>query len=101
MNNILLGFHECISSSNSFAYSVCLSFLLCIVCIAETIPKLNDFIQLAPYPTKASRIGMLRLVSRSMYTTGFHLSFLVSSHALVSGIKASIECKHVLLCRIF
>jgi hypothetical protein len=39
-----------------------LSFLLCIVCIAETFPILNKFLQLAPFPSKASKVALLRLL---------------------------------------
>jgi len=48
--------------SRPLSLSVSLAFLLCIVCIAESFPMLNQFIQLEPYPTKASRIAMLRLL---------------------------------------
>ena len=43
-------------------FSVGLSFLLSIACLAETLPTLNKFIQLAPYPTKSSKVGLLRLL---------------------------------------
>ena len=42
--------------------TVGLAFLLCIACLAESVPALNDFLQLAPYPTKAARVTMLRLL---------------------------------------
>ena len=53
-----IGFVE----SRSLCLSVCSIFLLCIVCISGVIPKLNSFIELAPHPTKASRIALLRLL---------------------------------------
>ena len=53
-----IGFVE----SRSLCLSVCSIFLLCIVCVSGRIPKLNNFIELAPYPTKASRIALLRLL---------------------------------------
>ena len=53
-----IGFLE----SRSLCLSVCSIFMLCIVCVSGSIPKLDSFIQLAPYPTKASRIALLRLL---------------------------------------
>lgn len=51
------------SSTPSHCHSpVGLSFLLCIVCIAETFPILNKFLQLAPFPSKASKVALLRLL---------------------------------------
>lgn len=43
-------------------HAVTLAFLLCIVCVAEAIPLLNNFIQLRPSPTKASRVALMRLL---------------------------------------
>lgn len=48
--------------SRGLCMSVGLSFLLCIVCLAESVPLLNGFLKLAPYPTKASRIQLLRVL---------------------------------------
>jgi len=48
--------------SRPLSLSVSLAFLLCIVCVSESIPLLNKFIQLEPYPTKASRVAMLQLL---------------------------------------
>jgi cation-transporting ATPase 13A1 len=48
--------------SRPLVLSVGLSFLLSIACLAETLPMLNNFIQLAPFPTKSSKVGMLRLL---------------------------------------
>ncbi|KAL7543548.1 hypothetical protein ACHAXR_012834 [Thalassiosira sp. AJA248-18] len=66
--------------SRPLCLSVGLSFLLCIVCIAESFPILNKFIQLAPFPTKASKVAMLRLlllnVSASYFAEYFSTFFL-------------------------
>ena len=43
-------------------FTVGLSFLLAIACVAETLPMANNFIQLAPFPTKSSKVEMLRLL---------------------------------------
>ncbi|KAL3787316.1 hypothetical protein HJC23_009562 [Cyclotella cryptica] len=48
--------------SQPLCLSVALSFLLCFVCIAETFPLLNRCLQLAPFPTKASKVAILRLL---------------------------------------
>jgi len=70
-----IGFLE----SRSLCLSVCSIFLLCIVCVSGSIPKLNSFIELAPYPTKASRIALLRLlllnVSLSYFAEYFSMFF--------------------------
>lgn len=62
--------------SRPLCLSVSLAFLLCIVCIAESLPMLNTFIQLAPYPTKASRIAMLRLLLLNISTSYFASYFI-------------------------
>jgi len=71
-----IGFVE----SRSLCLSVCSIFLLCIVCVSGRIPKLNSFIELASYPTKASRIALLRLlllnVSLSYFAEYFSMFFL-------------------------
>jgi hypothetical protein len=36
--------------------------MLCLVCIAETFPLLNKCIQLAPFPSKATKVQLLRLL---------------------------------------
>lgn len=43
-------------------FIVGLSFLLAIACLAETLPIMNNFIQLAPFPTKSSKVALLRLL---------------------------------------
>lgn len=48
--------------SRPLCMSVGLSFLFCVVCIAETFPLLNKCLQLAPFPTKSSKIALLRLL---------------------------------------
>ena len=42
--------------------AVGLSFLLAIACLAETLPIVNNFIQLAKFPTKSSQVALLRLL---------------------------------------
>ena len=42
--------------------AVGLSFLLAIACLAETFPIVNNFIQIAKFPTKSSQIALLRLL---------------------------------------
>jgi len=70
-----IGFVE----SRQLCLSVCSIFLLCIVCISGRMPKLNSFIELAPYPTKASKVALLRLlllnVSLSYFAEYFSMFF--------------------------
>lgn len=49
-------------SRHTHHFSVGLSFVLAIACLAETLPIVNNFIQLAPFPKKSSKVALLRLL---------------------------------------
>ncbi len=87
-----------------------LSFLLSIACVAETLPVVNNFIQLAPFPTKSSKVALLRLLLfnfSSCYFIEYFSTFIFrrdiwmernkSYHVSTMGTLAADEEKRLLL----
>jgi magnesium-transporting ATPase (P-type) len=62
VNHIGAPFHGRVFESRTFCFWICASFLFCVAAATESFPPLNKLLELAPMPSKQSKILILSLM---------------------------------------